>query len=117
MGKACSWFIEPLDPHTNEIIARRLAELNEIADSSNQVVEDDKGIEHSVYQVKDYKRILEFCKSKKQFQLKFKIYTRTGIDAPLKESVIDTDEFKRAKKQNSVSKQEINISKGYKRHT
>lgn len=106
MEKECKWFIEPNDSYTNEIIARRLAEVNEIADSTNTVIADDKGIEHSVYQVKDHKRILEFCKSKNQFQLKFKVFTRTGIDAPLKESVIDSDEFKRAKKQKKI----INLS-------
>lgn len=102
MEKTTGWFIKPLNSHTNEIIARRLAELNEIADSSNQGLLDDKGNEHSVYQVKDHKRILEFYKSKVQFQLKFKVYTRTGIDAPLRESVIDSDAFKRAKKQKKI---------------
>ena len=104
MGKTISWFIEPLDSKTNEIIARRLAEVNEISDSTSQLTPDDKGIEHSVYQVKDHKRILEFCKSKNQFQLKFKVYTRSGIDDPIKESVIDSDEFKRAKKQKKITK-------------
>lgn len=105
MRKTCAWFIEPNDAHTNEIIARRLAEVNEIADSANQVIEDDKGIEHSVYQVKNHQRILEFCKGKKQFQLKFKVYTRIGIYAPIKESVIDSDEFKSAKKQKKIISQ------------
>ena len=104
MEKECKWFIEPNDSYTNEIIARRLAEVNEIADSTNTVIEDDKGIEHSVYQVKNHQRILEFCKSRNQFQLKFKVYTRTGIDAPLKESVIDSPEFKKAKKKKEITK-------------
>lgn len=108
MEKTCSWFIEPKDSHTNEVIARRLAELNEIADSANQIIEDDKGIEHSVYQVKNHQRILEFCKSRKQFQLKFNVFTRTGINAPLKESVIDSDEFKSAKKQKKIIKKTQN---------
>jgi hypothetical protein len=102
MGKTVTWFIEPLDSHTNEIIARRLAELNEIADTTSQNTLDDKGIERSVYQVKNHKRMLEFHKSKTQFQLKFKVYTRIGLDAPLKESVIDSDEFKRARKQKKI---------------
>jgi hypothetical protein len=104
MKKKCFWFIEPRDARTNEIIARRLAELNEIADSMNQNLKDDKGREHSVYQIKDHKRILEFYKSKDQFQLKFNIYTRTGIDAPLKKSFIDFEEFKRAKKKRKIIK-------------
>ncbi|MFZ4632536.1 MAG: hypothetical protein ACOYL8_05080 [Patescibacteria group bacterium] len=103
MEKTTAWFIEPKDSHTNEIIARRLAEVNEIADSTNQIIEDDKGIEHSVYQVKNHQRILEFCKSKNQFQLKFKVFTRPVIDGPLKESVIDSEEFKRAKKQKKIT--------------
>lgn len=102
MEKKLTWFIEPLDSHTNEIIARRLAELNEIADSTSQTALDNKGRDHSVYQVKEHKRVLEFDKSKSQFQLKFKIYTRIGIDAQLKESVIDSDEFKRAKKTKKI---------------
>jgi hypothetical protein len=102
MEKTLSWFIEPLDSHTNGVIARRLAELNEISDSTSQIALDDKGIERSVYRVKDHKRILEFYKSKMQFQLKFAVYTRMGIDAPLKESVIDSNEFKRAKKTKKI---------------
>jgi hypothetical protein len=76
--------------------------LNEIADSSNQTLYDDKEIEHSVYQLSSHQRVLEFYKSKSQFQLKFKIYTRIGLDAYIKESVIDSEEFKRAKKQKKI---------------
>lgn len=104
MEKKISWFIEPLDSHTNAIIARRLAELNEISDSTSQIALDDKGIEHSAYQVKNHQRILEFYKSKNQFQLKFKVYTRTGIDMPIKESVIDTEAFSRDKKTKKIVK-------------
>lgn len=96
-NKKIAWFIEPLNPHTNEVIARRLAELNEIADSANQLVEDDKGKEHSVYRLVSHQRTLEFYKSKNKFQLKFKVYTKTG-SAPLRESVIDSEGFKRKKK-------------------
>ena len=96
-NKNIAWFIEPLDPHTNETIARRLAELNEVADSASQLMEDDKGREHSVYRLISHQRALEFYKSKSKFQLKFKVYTKTG-SAPLRESVIDSDEFKRKKK-------------------
>lgn len=96
-NKNIAWFIEPLDPHTNETIARRLAELNEVADSASQLMEDGKGREHSVYRLISHQRALEFYKSKSKFQLKFKVYTKTG-SAPLRESVIDSDEFKRKKK-------------------
>ena len=102
MEKTVAWFIEPLNAQTNEIIARRLAELSEISDSTSQITLDDKGIERSVYQVKNHKRLAEFYKSKTQFQLKFNVYTRIGIDAPLKESLIDTEEFRRAKKQKKI---------------
>lgn len=96
-NKTIAWFIEPLNPHTNEVIARRLAELNEIADSASQLMGDDKGKEHSVYRLVSHQRALEFYKSKSKFQLKFKVYTKTG-SAPLRESVIDSDEFKRKRK-------------------
>lgn len=96
--KKIDWFIEPIGAFTNEIIARRLADLNEIADSSNQLLFDNMDLEHSVYQLSSHKRVLEFYRSKSQFQLKFKIYTRTGSNAPIKESVIDSDEFALAKK-------------------
>lgn len=96
-GKKIAWFIEPLNPHTNEVIARRLAELNEIADSASQLMEDDKGKEHSVYRLVSHQRALEFYKSKTKFELKFKVYTKTG-SAPLRESVIDSEAFKRKKK-------------------
>jgi|GEM_PF-1782306 len=96
--KTSSWFIEPLGGHTNEIIARRLAELNEIADSANLTLNDNQGVEHSVYQLSSHKRVLEFCKSQKQFQLKFNIYTRVGLHGSLHLSLIDTDEFKQARR-------------------
>jgi hypothetical protein len=96
--KKMAWFIEPLSPQTNEVIARRLAELNEIADSASQLMTDDKGKEHSVYRLISHQRVLEFCKSKSKFQLKFKVYTKTSSSAPLKESVIDSEAFKRKKK-------------------
>ena len=99
-----AWFIEPLNPHTNEVIARRLAELNEVSDSASQLMIDDKGKEHSVYQLVSHQRVLEFFKSRVKFQLKFKAYTRTGISAPLKESVIDSEAFKRAKKKKQAQK-------------
>lgn len=103
MEKKIAWFIEPLDPHTNQVIARRLAELNEIADSSSSIQIDNNGKEHSVYQLSSHQRISEIYKSKQEFQLKFKVYTKTG-SAPLRESVIDSDEFKRKKKTKKLIK-------------
>ena len=104
MEKKISWFIEPMGSKTNAIIARRLAELNEIADSPNQMLVDDKGKPHPVYQLVSHQRALEFYKSKTQFQLKFKVYTRIGLDSPLRESVIDTEEFRRDKKAKKIIK-------------
>lgn len=100
-NKKIAWFIEPLDSHTNQVIARRLAELNEIADSTNSVQMDVDGREHSVYQLSSHQRVTEVCKGRQEFQLKFKVYTKTG-SAPLRESVIDSDEFKRKKKQKKI---------------
>ncbi len=103
-NKTISWFIEPIGGHTNEVIARRLAELNEIADSANLTLNDSQGTEHSVYQLSSHKRVLEFCKSQKQFQLKFNIYTRVGLHGNLHLSLIDTDEFKQARRSRRVLK-------------
>lgn len=102
--KKTYWYIEPLSPETNEIIARRLAELNEIADSPCQELKDDKNKAHSVYHLISHQRVLEFYKSEKKFKLKFNVYTRTTTDGPIRISVIDTENFKEHKRAVKVLK-------------
>ncbi|MFA5131541.1 MAG: hypothetical protein WC467_03900 [Patescibacteria group bacterium] len=95
--KNTQWFIEPLGSHTNQVIARRLSELNEIADNMQIEINDVNGEPHSVYKVESHKQVLELYKSQDDFQLKFNVYTRRTIDGPITQSVIDTKEFKRSK--------------------
>lgn len=102
--KQTSWFIEPIGAHTNRVIARRLADLNEIADNSQLQIKDVNGAPHSVYRVESHKLILEFYKSQAEFELKFNVYTRDTLDGPITQSLIDTKEFKQRKNQKKIMK-------------
>ncbi len=110
--KATSWFVEPIGSHTNQVIARRLSELNEIADNMELVINDIYGEPHSVYKVESHKQVLELYKSQDDFQLKFNVYTRRTIDGPITQSVIDTKEFKRSKKTKKNVKKIGIVTKG-----
>ncbi len=92
--KQMYWFVEPIGGHTNEVIAKRLAELGEIADATNQELKDNDGKPHSVFSVVSHQRVLELYKSQDQFRLTFNVYAREKNSGPIRLSLIDTKEFK-----------------------
>ncbi len=67
-----TWFIEPLDSHTNQIIAQELINKDFGRES---FCEDGK--EHNLW-VCPLDFIKFFCKSKKDFNLKFNVYNKRG---------------------------------------
>jgi len=78
------WYIEPIGSHTNQVIARRLAELEELTVGINQSMKDDLGVEHSVFEVPGYSFVTEMYKSKADLELKFFVYTRALNHGPIK---------------------------------
>ncbi len=66
-----TWFIEPLDSHTNEVLARRLPEEN----ASCHTLED--GQEHNLWQcASDFVWFLK--RSQENLALRFKVYNKAG---------------------------------------
>jgi hypothetical protein len=78
------WYIEPIGSHTNQVIARRLAELDELAVGINQSMKDNLGVEHSVFAVPSYSFVTEMQKSAADLELKFFVYTRALNHGPIK---------------------------------
>lgn len=71
-----SWFVEPLNGHTNEVIARNLLALSQC--DENMALLDLSGNKHSVYSVENYFFVSRLYKDRKKFSLKFKVYTKRG---------------------------------------
>jgi len=78
------WFIEPIGSHTNQVIARRLAEITEVVAGINQSMKDNLGVEHSVFEVPSHVFITELQKSAADLELKFFVYTRALNHGPIK---------------------------------
>lgn len=70
------WYAEPLNPVTNESIARELAKSADVSEAINLDVGD--GAQHSVYQLPSYQLVSMLYAGKRQFSFKFKIYRRQG---------------------------------------
>ncbi|MDD2680488.1 MAG: hypothetical protein PHE20_00085 [Patescibacteria group bacterium] len=77
-----NWFVEPLNPFTNEVIAKELAKTADIVESVKLKIND--GSVHAMYQVPSYHIISQLDAGKKQFSLKYKVYSRTGINAQIR---------------------------------
>ncbi len=75
------WFVEPLDSHTNEIMARHLSSLGNLIDQSG--LKDKEGKSHFVYEVPDYSVVTRFLNDKKKFGLKFEVYYRQTNYGPI----------------------------------
>ena len=75
--KEYQWFVEPKDAHTNQVIARDLAEMINVSDSRE--VPDDLGEMHNVYQVNEHKFITELNKARIQFSLDFAIFSPLNL--------------------------------------
>lgn len=77
------WYVEPIGSHTNQVIARRLAELDELAARTHQSIKDKQGQEHSVFEVPKYSFITELCKSAADLDLRFNVYNRALNYGPM----------------------------------
>ena len=77
------WYAEPLNPATNESIARELAKNSDVAEAINLDVGD--GAPRSAYQLPDYRVVALLYASKKSFGFKFKIYRRQGTRGKIAE--------------------------------
>jgi hypothetical protein len=75
------WFVEPLDSHTNEVIAR-LLEQDMGADLTT--ITDEHGETKEAFIV-EHKHIQALENSKKQQNLRFRKYNRKGKDGKIRE--------------------------------
>ncbi len=76
------WFVEPLDSHTSEIMARYLTSIGSLVEQTG--IKDDKGINRLVYQVPDHSVITRFNKDERKFNLKFEVYYQQNGYGPIK---------------------------------
>lgn len=77
------WYAEPLNPATNESIARELAKTADVSEAINLDVGD--GSPHSAYQLPGYQIVSMLYAGKKQFSFKFNIYRRQGKNGKIAE--------------------------------
>ncbi len=84
IGTKAHWYVKPIGSHTNEVVARRLAELAELTVGTNLSMKDNNGDEHSVFEVPSYAFITELQKSKVDLELKFDVYTRALNYGPIR---------------------------------
>jgi hypothetical protein len=89
------WFVEPLDSHTNEIIAKNLAAVNKV--DENVDVIDASGESHSVFQVEDHSFVTRLYKDKRKFSLNFNVYYRQGKNSKLRPWRFEENKIKKGK--------------------
>jgi len=75
-----TWFLYPLDGHTNEAISQRLGEENI---QSDQLCED--GVKRNIWQCENYSLVAEMLRNKIQGSFKFDIYKREGKHGKIKQ--------------------------------
>lgn len=75
------WFVEPLDSHTNEIMARHLSSLGNLIEHAG--LKDKNENCHFVYEVPSYSVITRFNNDKQKFSLKFRVYYRQRNHGPI----------------------------------
>lgn len=97
------WYIEPIGSHTNQVIARRLAELTEVSAGTNQSMKDNNNQEHSVFEVPSYSFITELYKSAADLELKFNVYTRAFNHGPIRLWLFGNNKTKKDKELNKVN--------------
>ncbi len=72
-----SWYVEPLDGHTNEVIARRLASSRAVFNNYLfPEMKDNYGLTHSVWLAPDYNFISALYKSQNDLALKFNVFSQ-----------------------------------------
>src|SRR5680860_1915618 len=76
------WFVEPNDAHTNEIVAKNLAALNQV--DEHLALKDVNGADHSVFQVENHSFITRLYKDRQKFSLKFNVFYRQGNNSLLR---------------------------------
>lgn len=87
-----TWFVEPLDAHTNEIIAKNLLALSRL--DENISLADSEGKEHSVYQVENHFFVSRLYKDKRQLSLRFNVYTVRSHGGPLRPWKFEEPKYK-----------------------
>ncbi len=80
--KKISWFVEPLDADTNEIIAKPLVARGDLVEHVDLL--DDQGEQHSVFEVPAYSFITQLYKDKHKFKLDFRVFYRQSKYGSLK---------------------------------
>ncbi len=76
------WYLEPIDAHTNEVIAKRLSAVNQV--DENFALTDSEGREISAFHIEKYAFIQEMYDNRQKFALRFKVYSRQGKNGQLK---------------------------------
>lgn len=79
---ATSWYVEPCDANTNEVIAKNLAAVNKV--NENVDLEDVDGLFHSVFEVEDYSFITRLYKDRFKFNLRFNVFYKKGKNDKLR---------------------------------
>lgn len=78
------WFLEPLDAHTNKVVANFLSSISCLEENILSSVVTEKG-EIMAFQMRDYRDISYFLRSKDSLNLRFRIYNRRGNQAQLRQ--------------------------------
>jgi hypothetical protein len=116
--KATEWFIEPLNPETNQIIASDLRNLIEVDECL--LLRDSANKEHQAYRVA-HAHLTKFKKGRKTFGLKFNAWCRAGSEGiirpwtlldkkkPTKKDKEVADLIKKAKKAKGTHNGSFNI--------
>ncbi len=76
------WYVEPIDAHTNEVIAKRLLAVNQF--NENFALIDSEGREISVFQIEKYAFVQELYDNRSKFSLRFKVYSKKGRNGQLR---------------------------------
>ncbi len=71
------WYVEPLNPATNNSVAAELAKTSDISEVVNLDIGD--GVPRSAYLLPAYKMVTTLYASRGQFDFKFRIYRRQGL--------------------------------------
>lgn len=71
------WYVEPLNPATNNSVAAELAKTSDISEVVNLDIGD--GVPRSAYLLPAYKMVSTLYASRGQFDFKFRIYRRQGL--------------------------------------
>jgi hypothetical protein len=81
--EVCQWFIEPLDAHTNEVIANELLRRS-IFDGASFELRDKGGAAHQLFYVPAHHYISDFSSARQKFGLKFKVWRRFSDNETIK---------------------------------